>query len=143
MKKLSCGIIIRDPLTRKILSAHPTGHKEEVYDIPKGQSEEHEVPIDTAVRECFEETGLGIEKLELQDLGQYDYTKDKDLHLFYTEKRVDVSALKCTSLFMHETWHKLLPEVNKFAYFDLDEHKLYPALEKVIRKALEEHDLTS
>ena len=35
-----------------------------IYDLPKGQRDEGETPVECAYRECFEETGLRPDKLE-------------------------------------------------------------------------------
>lgn len=38
-----------------------------LYDIPKGDTEEGESPIDTAVRECFEECSILLDDVEVID----------------------------------------------------------------------------
>lgn len=56
----------------KILLVHPTGSswKRGTCGIPKGGMESHEEPIDTAIRELFEETGITI-SLDQLDPVQY------------------------------------------------------------------------
>lgn len=140
-KKLSCAVIVRDPVTRFVVGAHPTGHPRSVLDLPKGGLDEGERPIECACRELQEETGLAYDPSELRDLGRYPYTKGKDLHVFYVEKEVDVKSLECTSMFEREDTHEILPEMNWFTKVSPDSDKWYPALRRVILQALQENDL--
>jgi 8-oxo-dGTP pyrophosphatase MutT (NUDIX family) len=146
-KKISCGVIIRDPVTRLICAGLPTGKYGAHMSIPKGEQDPGEVPIETAVRELFEETGLAIPREELRDLGLYPYLKGgekypgKDLHLFYTEREVNLRELHCDSYFLNKTTGKMLPEICGFAMISLDDHKFLPAMESTLRQALTDHDL--
>ena len=85
MKKLSCGIIVKDNQNR-ILACHPTGRPnfDGNYDLPKGIHEENASEIDTAIRELYEETNLQIpDNSMLKDLGTFEYLKDKDIFLTF------------------------------------------------------------
>ena len=140
-KKLSAGVIVRDPVTRLILACFPTGKNKMSADLPKGQCNPKEFAIDAAVRELYEETGLAIDKIELKDLGKYPYVKTKDLHLFYTEREVDLKSLECKSMFVNSNDGKMLPEICGYSMIDVDNERWYPALKKVIQKSLSENSL--
>ena len=64
MKKISAGTIIK--LNNSILLGHSTNNAH--WDIPKGMIEHNESPIDTAIRETFEETNIQLNKEQLMDL---------------------------------------------------------------------------
>lgn len=77
------------------------GHATETphWDIPKGHIEKGESPINAAIRECFEETGVVVEQHELLSLGLIDYTSKKSLCYSYmwviiTPKQKNVFALQ-------------------------------------------------
>jgi 8-oxo-dGTP pyrophosphatase MutT (NUDIX family) len=131
---------MRDPVTRNFLAGHPTGKPKYVFDAPKGMIEEHEVPIDAAIRECSEETGVLLDKSELRDLGERPYTKWKSLHFFYSEKEVDLKTLKCESYFQNDEG-KILPELNGYTLLPADSKMWYPSLRKAIVAVLKEYDL--
>jgi len=139
-KTTSAATIVRDPVTRDILACHPTGHKKYVMDLPKGAIEEGEPPIDAAVRELFEETGLAVDKSELRDLGHWPYAKHKDIHFFYVEKEVDLSDLQCSSLF--EKDGEILPEMNGYSRIPYDSDRWYPVMRNALRSCLSKHSLT-
>ena len=63
MKELSCGFIIIDPKELRILGVHPTGHGK-VFDIPKGHIEKGETPLQCAIRELKEETGIIVSPID-------------------------------------------------------------------------------
>jgi 8-oxo-dGTP pyrophosphatase MutT (NUDIX family) len=152
-KTLSAGVIVRHPVTRSIIATHPTGSRffkwkynqktsrKGSLDIPKGMVDENEPPIEAAVRELFEETGLAIDPIELRDLGQQEYTKTKDLHLFYVEKEFNVEELKCESYFENSEG-VMLPEVNGYcALLPQDFDMLFPSLEATVKRTLLERGL--
>ena len=55
MKKVSSGLVITDG---KVV----LGCKSYKWDLPKGEIEKNEEPIDAAIRETKEETGLSVNK---------------------------------------------------------------------------------
>jgi 8-oxo-dGTP pyrophosphatase MutT (NUDIX family) len=153
MRTISAAVIVRDPITRSILAEHPTGSKlfawrynqvtskRHALDLPKGCIDEGEAPIEAAVRELFEETGLCVSTAELRDLGQSEYTKDKDLHFFYVEKEVDLPTLKCTSFFENAEG-RMLPEVNGYACIQMEDLDMFrPAMETALKKVLKDNGL--
>lgn len=118
-KKTSCGVLILNEFD-ELLMGHSTGNK--FYDIPKGELEAGETPVDCAARECFEEIGLQFSVAQLQDLGLYPYNKEKNLHLFLThttKSQIDMSKLVCNSFFEHYYSKKMVPEVDSFSWVPL------------------------
>lgn len=94
-KSVSGGILIT--CNGCILLGHATGTPN--WDIPKGKIEEGESPIDGAVRETLEETGLVIDKEVLTEIGRMSYIKGKDLHLFRLEvdSFIRTDIMKCST----------------------------------------------
>ncbi len=97
VKALSCGILVLNPHS-ELLLCHATGTY--VWDIPKGGGDAGEAPMDTAIRETAEETGLVFAPAELLDLGHFAYRPAKDLHLFAALRtRFDAAECRCSSHF--------------------------------------------
>lgn len=111
----SCGLIFVK--NEKILLCHVTGKN--FWDLPKGIMDDNEKPIDTVLREVYEETGMDLynEKEKLVDLGLFDYKKEKQLHLFLYESNQlpNINTLECKSYFKNENGENL-KEVDAFSY---------------------------
>lgn len=120
MKTISCAIISFNS-ENKILMCHSTGNS--FWDLPKGLKEENEEPEVAARREFLEETSLDIYNLKLQDLGLFDYNKQKSIHVFLLKEKIDfdLSKAKCTTYFLNKYTNKQQPEVDSFSYFSKDE----------------------
>jgi 8-oxo-dGTP pyrophosphatase MutT (NUDIX family) len=117
-KRLSCGIVIVTE-ERELLLCHVTGHGH--WDLPKGGIDAGEAPIDAALRETREETGIVLAPDELVDLGRFAYSERKDLHLFATRmQRFDVARLWCESHFSEHWSGKRLPEMDAYGWFGFD-----------------------
>ncbi len=115
-RTVSCGVILLDSKGR-VLLAHATGTTH--WDIPKGQGEKDEAPIDAALRELREETGIVIAPERLKDLGRFAYRRDKDLYLFATrvdDGEVDPAQCVCTSMFPSRTTGLMIPEMDAFRW---------------------------
>src|SRR5437868_3531466 len=80
-KITTCGVLVMND-QRELLLGHATGAKH--WDIFKGVGDPGETPIETAVRETSEESGLSLDLAVLCELGLYPYLPAKDLHLFAT-----------------------------------------------------------
>lgn len=145
IKSLSVGFIIVCP--NGVLVGHTTGSDH--WDVPKGGLDPGEAPLEGAKRELLEETGLswvasasatGFDLackfsnarypiIKLRDLGQHEYTKRKDLHLYELTLSADINAtsLKCESMVDRPGYS--FPELDRFALVSsgLNKH-LTPAL---------------
>lgn len=119
--KISAGMIITNK--QNILIGHVTGNN--YYDIPKGLIEDNEAPIDACIRETFEETNILVSEKDLIDLGEYEYIKDKRLHLFLNtvDKFPDLKHLKCVSTFERNGMN--YPEVDFYKIIDINEIDKY------------------
>jgi len=113
-RRLSCGVIILNA-SRELLLCHVTGQSH--WDLPKGGLDIGESPLEAALRETREETGLRLDAERLIDLGRMEYRPRKDLHLFATVMpRLDVSSLRCTSHFAVGPSGRRLPEMDDYRW---------------------------
>ena len=115
-RTVSCGVILLDSSGR-VLLAHATGTDH--WDIPKGQGEPDETPIEASLRELREETGIVLAPERLTDLGRFAYRPDKDLHLFalrVVDGEVDVRECVCTSMFPSRVDGAMIPEMDAFKW---------------------------
>ena len=119
--KISAGMLITDGI--HLLVCHVTGGNN--FDIPKGQIEFGEQPIEACIRETFEETNLVYKKYQLKDLGEVSYLIDKNLHLFLTTvpQMPHIEILKCTSMF--ERYGKSYPEVDYYKIIKISDMEQY------------------
>lgn len=134
MKITSCGIIIQNQ-KGQVLGCSPYGRKDGRHDVPKGKMEVGETPIETALRECFEETGLDLSQQKLTDTGIHKYIKTKDLHLFYCKYEVeDISNLVCTTFC--EVYGRQVPEIVDYKWINKDkiEDEFFVPLVKIFKK---------
>jgi len=140
-KELSVGTIITDG--QYILGCRPYGRKdkEHSYDLPKGHWEDGETYLETAVRECKEETNFDLWPDHLVDLGKYEYIPTKDLYIFLValDFMPELSTLKCTTYF--EMDGKKVPEVVSYKLIPITELQwFFKSLEPIVKKALETFD---
>jgi len=112
----SCGLVILNE-DGQVLLCHAT--ETHHWDIPKGQPDAGEAPVDTALRETREETGLRIAPAQLLDLGLFDYRRDKNLYLFATRlsrAQADIGHCTCTSLFPRPRDGRMIPEMDAYRW---------------------------
>ena len=138
MKTTSAGIIILNS-KNQILGCKPFGKFDDRCDIPKGGIEVDELAYDAALRETFEETGLDLSGVELEEIGLREYQPKKDLYLFKCVYEIeDLSILNCTSFFNLNGCS--FPEVDGYEWIDLTsdnlERRFYRSLFPVLKEIL-------
>ena len=129
MSKNSAGILLYKRSGRKteVLLVHPGGPfwvRKDVgaWSIPKGEFSDKENPLDAAVRECHEETGLVLNGLFIQ-LHPIIQKSGKKVYAWAHEKDVDVSSVRSNEFEME--WppksRRMMayPEIDKAAWFTL------------------------
>jgi 8-oxo-dGTP pyrophosphatase MutT (NUDIX family) len=116
---LSCGILVRSP--EGWFLAHAT--RTPRWDIPKGRVDAGETPMQTALREALEETGVDLSEFskQLQDHGQHPYIPKKDLHLFTldVETAFDLSHCCCSTNVVMA--HGEYPETDRWEWVPVDQ----------------------
>jgi len=118
VKRLSCGVVILNS-QREVLLCHVTGQNH--WDLPKGGIDLGETPLQAALRETREETGLRLAAQALLDLGQFSYTSKKNLHLFATHlPRLELTALRCESHYVDRLTRRRMPEMDGYGWFTWD-----------------------
>lgn len=139
-KEITCAVVIQNELG-EILGCHSTGKRwgPTTFDLPKGhQNTSDASPLDAAIRECKEETGLDLsdKKDDFVDLGEYSYTDEKNIHLFYISMEIPpIKTLHCDSTFTGP-YGKQIPEVNGFALIKHNElNMFFKIIQDVLKRA--------
>ena len=144
MKTISCGVIIIDKNSRKVLACHPSmkSYKDGSWDIPKGHLESNETHEQAALRELQEEANINLTVNDLYDCGMFLYTKYKDLNLSIAETDVDLTKLSCSTYFYFEgrrpleiDSYKLVDQTATCTFF----HSLGPIIETCLKRYNEEY----
>jgi len=131
--KKSAGILLyrfHHNLTQ-VLLVHPGGPfwaKKDLgaWSIPKGEFQENENPLDAAKREVEEETGVKVSG-EFIELNPVKQKSGKVVYAWALQKDIDPAYIKSNNFEIE--WppksgrKKLFPEIDKAAWFDMDEAK--------------------
>lgn len=133
--ELSAGVIItnKEGLILGCKAFGKAGDRPSNYlDLPKGHVEAGESPLEAAIRETFEETGISLKGVKLTDLGRHPYIKGKDLHLFSCVYNAKLPRLECTTFF--EMYGKRFPEVIGYEWVEPDKmtSKFYKSLVPIL-----------
>lgn len=118
----SSGILIINEF-QEVLLAHPTHSK--YWNIPKGGMDHGETPIQAAIRETEEETGLRFSPDSLEDMGLFSYLPAKNLHLFtakVNKKDISIDDCSCTSMFFDAEGNEF-PEMDRFTWANAEKVK--------------------
>jgi len=136
-RRLSCGVaVLLD--SHEILLCHVTGQRH--WDLPKGGIDDGESPLQAALRETEEETGLVLGAESLFDIGRHPYTAKKDLHLFaHLSPRIDLRELHCASCFVERLSGRSRPEMDGFGWFAFEriESLCTPKLATLLTRGLD------
>ncbi len=126
----SCGVAITDG--QRVLAIIPWGRKHSL-DLPKGGRDVGEEPVNCALRELREETGIELTAQDVTHLGKFAYTEDKDLELFVhrTKKLPDVSTLRCKSTFTNQ-YGRTVPEATGFEIVEFSDDRFYSRLKPIL-----------
>lgn len=117
-KRLSCGVVILNP-GLEVLLCHVTGQNH--WDLPKGGIDPGETPLEAALRETREESGLRLQPDALVDLGRFAYTNKKNLHLFAClMPRFDLKELRCESRYLDRYSGRHMPEMDGYGWFGFE-----------------------
>lgn len=117
-RRLSCGIVIVND-DDELLLCRVTGQGH--WDLPKGGADPGETPLQAALRETREETGLDFPAAALLELGRYAYTARTDLHLYATHApQVDPRRLVCHSHYVCADSGQRRPEMDAYGWFAFD-----------------------
>jgi predicted NUDIX family NTP pyrophosphohydrolase len=102
------------------------------WSIPKGEVDPGEKPLEAALREFDEETGMKPPKSELISLGQFQQSTKKDIIIWASEGDLDPEKLTSINFSMewppHSGRQKEFPEVDFAGWFNVAD-----ASEKVIK----------
>ncbi len=120
MKELTFAVffIKKEGGLNHLFMGHSTGNK--FWDVPKGGAENDEHPIDSAIREVFEETGFIVKATDLIDAGVFIYNSSKNMHVFVYKGHnfPDPLTSYCSSTFTCPHTGRERPELDDFKYVE-------------------------
>lgn len=91
MKNVGAAAFIGDEEGRVLLVKHTYGHLN--WELPGGGGELHESPVETAIREVKEETGLTVVARHMT--GSYYTPENEMIHFVFRCERVEENAVPC------------------------------------------------
>lgn len=134
MSRKSAGILLYRIINKhlEVFLVHPGGpfwkNKDaEAWSIPKGEFDDNEKPLDAAIREMKEETGIAL-KGDFLELTPVKQKSGKLVYAFAKEYDLDPSEIKSNEFEME--WppksgkKKSFPEIDKAEWFDLKAAKV-------------------
>lgn len=123
---ISCGIYLFNSES-KILLEHPTGHKPNIWTIPKGRVDEGETDyFEVAKRELLEETNIDLNKFNIISKKEFEMVRyrqtNKYLKGFFVKVDSDLYDvnLGCESM-VYRDGVPSFPEVDGYKWVTLDE----------------------
>lgn len=128
--EISCGTLIINHREQILLGHVPD---RDYWDIPKGRREPDESPLEAAMRELREETGLEFNVAFFEEIGSFSYRTDKHLHLYkvyVADTLDDLSSLSCTSCFPYGPGQLPILEMDAYCWASREEipHRCSPRL---------------
>jgi putative (di)nucleoside polyphosphate hydrolase len=118
---VSCGTLVVNA-EHQLLLCHVTNTA--AWDIPKGMQDPGETTLEAAQRELREEAGIAFAPERFEDLGEFEYRRDKRLHLYKVEAGNDLASLDhlvCSSYFPHPRTGAATPEMDGFRWASRDD----------------------
>jgi 8-oxo-dGTP pyrophosphatase MutT (NUDIX family) len=115
-RAVSCGVVMLNT-QGDVLLCHATETTH--WDVPKGAPDPGESPLEAALRELVEETGIVLPASRLKDLGRFVYRRDKDLHLFavrVSDGEVRLEDCVCESYFPRYRDGTMIPEMDAYRW---------------------------
>jgi predicted NUDIX family NTP pyrophosphohydrolase len=132
----------------EVLLVHPGGpfwarRDAGVWSVPKGEYEDGDDPLASALREFEEETGTALENGELLELGDVKQKSGKVVRAWAAEGNLDPDAVHSNTFTME--WPPRsgrtaeFPEIDRAGWFGIDEarEKLNPAQAEFLDRLLE------
>lgn len=138
LRRVSCGVVIESPQGWLMVRAT----KRDRWDFPKGGMEDHETPLQAALRECHEETGLDwtAQAGEFEDLGRHPYLPNKDLHLFRLRVNESFDLHRCScSTYARYGDGPPHPEIDAWAWMAPEQARIFVG--KGLRALIDHLDL--
>lgn len=133
-KKISVAVFFTDGAS--FLACKPTNIN--YWELPKGQQDENEQPIDTAIREFKEETNYPLKEANLNLIGKFPFhlTKEVILYTYKVDKLPPINRFKCKSYTKH--YGDPVLEIERFKYIKFDDYldlrwEFFPSVKKAIR----------
>ncbi len=115
----------------QVLLLHPGGpfwQKKDpgAWSIPKGEFDDHEIPLEAAKREAFEETGKHFEGTFIE-LSPVKQKSGKHVFAWALECDIDTASIRSNMFEMewppHSGKKTQFPEIDRAAWFTIDEAK--------------------